>query len=243
MKNKSLSYAWIILVAGILLILFFPFLLTRKWGLIDFSNTGQIGDTIGGITAPISGLIGSVLVYFALKAQIEANQLIQRQIEEQKQDESQKRELQYLFDQFKIIREDINDFVVVELQRTGHDSMIVVEKKNREAVDQVLSNLRSTGTIKDIILDPDEVELISILTSLISLLKSINTKTLPAADKEFLKGIISYQFYSKIKGPFEKHLPNSNRELKRRFPDRDKIRGIPDDLYDMVNEIEILLNT
>ncbi len=53
-----------------------PILMTRYWGLIDFSSTGQIGDTIGGLTAPVIGLASAFLIYKAFQAQIQANNLI-----------------------------------------------------------------------------------------------------------------------------------------------------------------------
>ena len=57
--------------------LFMPFLLTRKsFGLFDFTKTGSIGDTIGGITAPIIGIFGALLVYRSLMAQVRANRKI-----------------------------------------------------------------------------------------------------------------------------------------------------------------------
>lgn len=37
---------------------------------LNFTETGQIGDTIGGITAPIVGLCSIVLLYFTLKEQM-----------------------------------------------------------------------------------------------------------------------------------------------------------------------------
>jgi hypothetical protein len=39
----------------------------------DLSNSSGIGDSIGGITAPIIGIISSILLYLALTKQIEAN--------------------------------------------------------------------------------------------------------------------------------------------------------------------------
>lgn len=38
------------------------------------TNTGNIGDTIGGITAPFIGLLNAILVYMAFQQQIRANQ-------------------------------------------------------------------------------------------------------------------------------------------------------------------------
>ncbi len=64
-----------------------PFILTRKWNLIDFTETGQIGDTIGGITAPILNLLNAVLIYIAFTEQLNANKLLQFQIESEKNKE------------------------------------------------------------------------------------------------------------------------------------------------------------
>ncbi|PKP03971.1 MAG: hypothetical protein CVU11_06320 [Bacteroidetes bacterium HGW-Bacteroidetes-6] len=62
---------WLLLVGG-LVILIMPFILTGHYfhERFNFSETGQIGDTIGGITAPFMNLIGAFLVFFALQAQV-----------------------------------------------------------------------------------------------------------------------------------------------------------------------------
>ncbi|MBY8963677.1 hypothetical protein KJK34_13020 [Flavobacterium sp. D11R37] len=74
----------IFLIVGIMIFLL-PLLFTTTWGAISFDKTGQIGDTIGGVTAPFLSFFGAILVYLALKAQIKANSLIQEQFEEQRQ--------------------------------------------------------------------------------------------------------------------------------------------------------------
>jgi len=58
-----------IVACGLILVL--PSLLTRKWDWIDFSLTGQIGDTIGGITAPVIGITTILLVYLTYSSQKE----------------------------------------------------------------------------------------------------------------------------------------------------------------------------
>ncbi len=62
-----------------LLTFLFPLLLPllNKTGI---GNFGVVGDAIGGITNPISQLIGSILLYLALKAQLSANGIVQNQI-------------------------------------------------------------------------------------------------------------------------------------------------------------------
>jgi len=65
------------LILGIGLVFFSVYIFTRPalFDVWDFSNTGQIGDTIGGITAPIINLVGAYLVYISFQAQINANKI------------------------------------------------------------------------------------------------------------------------------------------------------------------------
>lgn len=73
------------LIFGVILTIISPFIFTMDLSnCFSFSKTGDIGDTIGGITSPIVGLLGSVLVYYALKEQIKANKLINKQFKQQK---------------------------------------------------------------------------------------------------------------------------------------------------------------
>lgn len=84
-RNKLSCKGIIYLIVGSLCILIAPTILTLPAcaSIFDFSESGQIGDTIGGITAPIVSILGSILVFWALKAQIDANNIVQSQIKEQ----------------------------------------------------------------------------------------------------------------------------------------------------------------
>jgi hypothetical protein len=76
--NFRLNKSNILLILGIILILFASVYIFTRHSFIksfDFSKTGQIGDTIGGITAPIINLIGAILVYLSFKAQVRANRI------------------------------------------------------------------------------------------------------------------------------------------------------------------------
>ena len=69
------SFQKISLILGLILICLSPWIFTRSSFVgFDFTTTGQIGDTIGGITAPIVNLIGAFLVYLSFKQQLIANQ-------------------------------------------------------------------------------------------------------------------------------------------------------------------------
>ena len=77
MKHKD--YYWVIILIGCILIIIAPSILTLPWrdevlGLnTNFKSTGQIGDTIGGITAPIIGLISIILLYITFREQRHTN--------------------------------------------------------------------------------------------------------------------------------------------------------------------------
>ena len=84
------------LIIGIILILITPFILVQdmtkisenencpefisnilnkiNWEYLSFNNTGQIGDTIGGTTAPIIGILSIILLVYTLREQIKFNQ-------------------------------------------------------------------------------------------------------------------------------------------------------------------------
>ena len=49
------------------------------WDAYDLTDTGQIGDTIGGITAPFINLLGAVLVFISFLEQNKANKILSQQ--------------------------------------------------------------------------------------------------------------------------------------------------------------------
>ena len=93
------------ILGGILLIV----TLFMVYGTGSFTDeTGWMGDTIGGVTAPFVNGLAAILVYLALKAQIDANRLIQEQFNKEREEK----------------REDLND--KLELLKLDLDSI----KKN-----------------------------------------------------------------------------------------------------------------
>lgn len=88
MKNLRL-YHVIILIIGVLGVCIAPWLFTHPvpfgWESLDFTQTGSIGDTIGGITAPIVGLVSILLLWWTLRSQLEFNARQERINIEQKQ--------------------------------------------------------------------------------------------------------------------------------------------------------------
>ncbi len=58
--------------------------------LFDFTTTGQIGDTIGGITSPIINILNAILIYVAFTEQLKANNLLKYQIDIEKSKEAKR---------------------------------------------------------------------------------------------------------------------------------------------------------
>lgn len=104
--KKNQKQAYVILFAGIAIMLIAPFIFTRSW-LISFKDTGPIGDTIGGITAPIVNLIAAVLVYLSFRQQLVANEIQIELIRSSKSDENARIEKELL----KIHLEEIKDSI------------------------------------------------------------------------------------------------------------------------------------
>jgi hypothetical protein len=76
-SNKSWLSKWlgVAFIGIILFIIMAPYLFTQlslfPW--IDFDKTSSMGDTIGGITAPIIGVFSALLVYITFREQVKAN--------------------------------------------------------------------------------------------------------------------------------------------------------------------------
>jgi len=92
-QTKHRRWAKYALFGGVFLLVFTPFIFTRTawFDWIVFKDTGAIGDTIGGITAPFLNLAGAVLIYLSFSQQMEANKI---QFNALKDDKIEKRDLQ-----------------------------------------------------------------------------------------------------------------------------------------------------
>ncbi|GAB3849027.1 hypothetical protein GCM10028822_12800 [Hymenobacter terrigena] len=243
---KELKWSKWLLSIGILCVITAPFVLTRSFGLFSFNETGPIGDTIGGITSPITSLIGSVLVFFALKAQIDANELVRQQFEQQQLDEIQRKVLTHLTEQVNLIRNDINDFGFVHERTDNNLAAVVIPYKGASAFTafvELLPDLLSSDSIRQNPFEalPTLASLKALLEMIDNILNSIRKASLSEEDKNFLTGVIAYQYTSKIKPAFSAKLHQF-----KTMPLHFNIRPIPgnsesvfsDSLYNLVLEID-----
>ncbi|MDO6744517.1 hypothetical protein Q4553_08030 [Tenacibaculum soleae] len=75
-ENKQI-YLYIGLSITVIFIALTPYIFTKGYsGIIFNTDTGAIGDTIGGITAPFINLLAAFLVWISFREQVKANKLL-----------------------------------------------------------------------------------------------------------------------------------------------------------------------
>ncbi|KAA5539042.1 hypothetical protein [Adhaeribacter rhizoryzae] len=246
--DATLKWATIIFLIGIVLVSIAPLLFTRQyyWEGFDFRETGPIGDTIGGITAPFVNLIGAILVYFALHAQVKANRLVQEQIDNQKEEEVIRRKLQYAGEKFNLVRNDVNEFTYhfrKTITKGAQSSTERVTYTGVSAIRVLLDQLKDYKNHEDIYSEaPPLKELYNLLSIIDALIDNINQENFLQHDKDFYKSLIFYLFNSKIKPAFK-----ANEDYRSSIKPAcsgcgKKHLGIPDDIFELVETIDKKVN-
>lgn len=230
-----------------LLLFALPILFSSDSYFIAFnSSTGFVGDTIGGITAPFTSLIGSILVYLALKAQIEANKLVQNQFKKQEEDEVYRKQLNLFDNRLNILKEEINNFYYSYFSHNPLDP----QKYNYHGSQAIYNLLKQNKSLshpgkhnKNMYeIEPKLLELRYLLQYIEQLIHSISITKFSSsqhddtAAKINLYNTISYYFSAKIKNnfkPFEKDF--SSTEICK---DCKMIHGLPSELLLIVQTID-----
>jgi hypothetical protein len=73
-----------------------------------FKNNGTIGDTIGGLTAPVFNLIASILIFISFKEQYKANQIQKEALKEERDRTNSINEFQHIDNLITEIKNEIN---------------------------------------------------------------------------------------------------------------------------------------
>ena len=231
---------WLLLIGG-LVILIMPFLLTLPYfnERFNLSTTGQIGDTIGGVTAPFLNLIGAFLVFYALQAQVKANELIQEQIDKDNETKECENEGQNLNQLFSYLTESINSFhfttLPIESLRNTEHLQTTTNFIGGEAFYSLFSQIKCHyhGTQEELHGTQSVSELLSILKVMDLLLDKL--KTSKSNNKEILATLIKHLFEYKI----VTRIKNENEEeLKVEFCLSCKCNhGLPDELRNLIVQI------
>lgn len=198
--KRTLKVGKILLLIGIPLCLLAPILFTLPLGWRDFSNTGSIGDTIGGITAPFINILGAVLVFLALKAQIQANLVIQNQINRHDEENKLEKESKQLNQYYSNLKSSIDGFKfsTIDPWNIGKHTPDRPILEGSEAVYKMFSDYicEHHGSKEDMLSNPKITELISMLEICEKLLVRINSSKI--IDRETLWTLTSHQFTYRI---------------------------------------------
>lgn len=106
-ENKSYKGWYWFAILIIVFALLAPYLFTRN-GILDFTETGQIGDTIGGTMGPFIALAGVIVTFLAFLMQKKANDIISEQHEDDKKREDERLRNEYSA-RFELLKSDLLD--------------------------------------------------------------------------------------------------------------------------------------
>lgn len=193
LKDLNIQVKWVLIIGAVALILM-PIAATQLNFLLDFTRTGQIGDTLGGTTTPVIGAVSALLIYFSFRAQIEANLIIQNQIDDQKTEETSKKNFEHQMERYKHLREYIDGFKHKIHESSAYPTVylgdeIFTEKYGAEAITQFLrcDNVNSRN--------------LSEFRTIISFFNLILNDIIPEkanTNSKFIFNLIEIQFYRKI---------------------------------------------
>ena len=188
-KEKGIfDFKFLLLVLGFILLLFgSTILFTRPalWNLFNFSETGQIGDTIGGITAPVINLIGAILIYISFKAQINANRIQYKLLHQQSINQILDNNFHVSLELFKEIKEDYRNLSYKDASNQG--ALNLFGNEINKAMDE--------KTFKRFILKPIFFDWKFILCQYDLILNHINTAKFREDEKTKVRILIA-NFYS-----------------------------------------------
>ena len=175
------------LALGVICMVTAPLLVTTSG--YSFAETGELGDTIGGITAPISSLVGSILVFLALKGQIVANKKTQEQIRDQQLEEQKKKEIIYVSHLYKYFLNSIQTFETKYYK--GHKAIMKVmgllaDSERKQAHDETRLYYGTAA------------ELYSVLKLGKLFLEQVNKSRIEEHDKRYFKELVKHYYDSFI---------------------------------------------
>lgn len=241
-QNKRIKQSKILFLIGIIFVVLTPIILTQFSFLFDFTNTGQIGDTIGGITAPITNLIGAILVYYAFLVQLDANKLIFQQIQEEKAEQKISKNREYVFEIFKFLKEEFYSFTITGDKRIGsgdQSKYVLVEYRGVEAMEKMFQKLMRNHDKND--WHRDNIKLLEFL-NIISLFKNFLTKLneveIAQIDKKFFLENVEYIYTSKMKVSINKMIEPCDKCGEFHGGNPERIIEINNEINELIEKIK-----
>lgn len=248
MKLNFSKSEWVLFIVFGIIIFLIPIILTSKYCIISFSDTGEIGDTIGGTTAPFLGFFGSILVYLALKAQIDANEQVRLQFKKQENDSKVEKRIEYFKSRSNIILNEINNFYYSYLDEQKKGDNKKLNYQGSQAILKLLENSKNTYYGQNRVVSPDLIEpklkeLESLLVFFeITILEIRNDITLDNNIKSELAQFLKFIFESKLRNNFKSVEKFKSEHNKKCSHDCGNFHGIPSYLFDLIDSIMLKID-
>ena len=182
---------WLLILLVVILVFSLPLFIINvsMGGWTDYSSSGQIGDTIGGITAPIVNLISAFLVFLALKAQIDANNVIQKQIDDAKKErdiETHSKELNTLF---SYLEKQISSIEYVGIDGNTYNGT--------KGISRILERTIHLNHFKSITLPlPEYASVFSSLRLFEMILEKIEISNAPKKERKLYNELVAHLYYT-----------------------------------------------
>lgn len=194
LKNKSENNLVIcFLIIGTLLTITVPLMLPLL-PLKHLHGMGDIGDAFGGIANPIGQIVGFVVLYLALRAQINANSILQMQINAENNKEMQRRGVKFIHELYTFLENNINTFSY-ESKFEGSNGMQVLHGRRaiRCFIDDI-ENMNIDLHDAEQLLQKDGVrEILSILRIAENTLDRIKDADIDESDKLFYIDLMKHE--------------------------------------------------
>lgn len=194
LKNKSENNLVIcFLIIGTLLTIIVPLMLPLL-PLKHLKGMGDIGDAFGGIANPIGQIVGFVVLYLALRAQINANSILQMQVNAENNKEMQRRGVKLIHELYTFLENNINTFSY-ESKFEGNNGMQVLHGRRaiRCFIDDI-ENMNIDLHNAEQLLQKDGVrEILSILRIAENTLDRIKDADIDESDKLFYIGLMKHE--------------------------------------------------
>jgi len=190
---------WVILIGGAFCLLI-P-MIAPMLPIQYLKGYGDIGSAIGGISSPFVQILGSAVLFLALKAQIDANGILHLQIEKENKKEQLRHEINQLHELYLFVERNIKNF--------SYDQKTTIDGKSQKTL------LHSRRAIKCFIEDLEDLEvdihndadvlmydgvkeIMSILNSVELFFEKIKTSSIEAYHKTFHRTLMQHELLFSI---------------------------------------------
>jgi uncharacterized membrane protein len=155
-----------------------PFIFTLPLGWINLTATGQIGDTIGGLTAPILNFLSIMLLYLTLREQISSNNNLSTI-------ERRSRDYDIIFKQYDNLKDEL-DRIEIAIIKNGSEISYKGLRAIFEYKDIIEIKNDVKGNIPEASLKAFGLSLTYFISSVFSLLSRSFKSNLSKEDKIFI---------------------------------------------------------